>query len=105
VSGRRLLVGLLVVFLVAVIPAVVLPTPLCRAEHQAMPDPAPTQPLAPLDALGRPVTHRALRGPRPLKVPHPILGADHHRRRPPKAQGGSFFFSSPHKFYFFFFAL
>jgi protein SCO1/2 len=62
IKGRRLLVGLLVVFLVAVIPSIVLPTLVCRPEHKAMPDLGTITPFALVDELGQPFTDEAMRG-------------------------------------------
>jgi protein SCO1/2 len=62
ISGKRLLVGLLFVFLVAVIPTIILPTLVCRPEHKAMPDLGTVTPFALVDELGQPFTDEAMRG-------------------------------------------
>jgi protein SCO1 len=62
VPGRRLLVGLLVIFLVAVVPAVVLPTLVCRPEKRSLPDLGTVTPFALVDERGQPFTHEAMIG-------------------------------------------
>lgn len=61
VPGRRLLLALLVVFLVAVIPAVVLPTLVCRPERKQLPDLGTVTPFQLVDERGQPFTEQALR--------------------------------------------
>ncbi len=61
-NGRRLLVGLLVVFLVAVIPSIVVPTLVCRPEHKAMPDLGIVTPFTLVDERGQPFSDEAMRG-------------------------------------------
>lgn len=62
VPGRRLLVALLVVFLAAVIPAVVVPTLMCRPEHEPPPDLGEVSAFSLVDQTGAPFTEAALRG-------------------------------------------
>jgi protein SCO1/2 len=61
-SGRRLLVALLVVFLVAVIPSVVLPTLVCRPERKELKDLGTVTPFSLVDETNRPFTEAAMRG-------------------------------------------
>jgi protein SCO1/2 len=62
IPGRRLLFTLLVVFLIAVIPAVVVPTLMCRREHKPPADLGEVTPFALVDQTGAPFTEAALRG-------------------------------------------
>jgi protein SCO1/2 len=62
VPGRRLLFALLVVFLIAVIPAIVVPTLMCRPEPKPPPDLGAVTPFALVDETGAPFTEAALRG-------------------------------------------
>ncbi len=62
IQGRRLLFGLLVVFLVAVVPSIVVPTLMCRPEHKPLPVLSNVTPFALLDQTGAPFTDQALRG-------------------------------------------
>jgi protein SCO1 len=62
VNGRRLLVGLLLVFLFAVIPSIVLPTLVCRPERKALPDLGMVTPFTLVDESGQPFTSEAMRG-------------------------------------------
>lgn len=61
-AGRRLLLGLLAVFLVAVIPAIVVPTLLCRPERKPLPMLADVTPFSLVDERGQPFTDEAFRG-------------------------------------------
>ncbi|HEX5059434.1 MAG TPA: SCO family protein [Kofleriaceae bacterium] len=62
VPGRRLLFGLLVVFLVAVVPSIVVPTLMCRPEHKALPDLGEVPAFTLTDQTGQPFSDEALRG-------------------------------------------
>lgn len=62
IRGRKLLLLLLGVFLLAVVPAVVLPTLVCRPEPPELKDLGTVPKLALVDAEGRPFTEDALRG-------------------------------------------
>jgi protein SCO1 len=62
VRGRRLLLGLLAVFLVAVVPAVVIPTLVCRPERKPLPNMGTVTPFSLIDERGQPFTEAALRG-------------------------------------------
>lgn len=62
IPGRRLLFGLLVVFLVAVVPSVIVPTLMCREEHKPLPDWGEVGSFQLTDQLGQPFTDDALRG-------------------------------------------
>jgi protein SCO1/2 len=62
IPGRRLLVGLLVVFLLAVVPSVVVPTLMCRPEERQLPDYGTITPFRLVDQTGAPFTDEALRG-------------------------------------------
>jgi protein SCO1/2 len=62
VPGRRLLVALLIVFLAAVVPAVVLPTLMCRPAEPALADLGEVGPFALTDERGQPFGDAALRG-------------------------------------------
>jgi protein SCO1 len=61
-SGRRLLVALLFIFLAAVVPAVVVPTLMCRRAEPALPDLGAVGSFALTDERGQPFTDEALRG-------------------------------------------
>jgi protein SCO1/2 len=62
VSGRRLLVTLLVILLAAVVPAVFVPTLMCRPQQKALPDLGMVTPFSLVDETGAPFTDGALRG-------------------------------------------
>jgi protein SCO1 len=62
IPGRRLLFGLLVVFLVAVVPSIVVPTLMCRPEHKPLEDYGEVGSFALVDQTGQPFTDAALRG-------------------------------------------
>lgn len=62
IRGRRLLLALLGVFLLAVVPAVVGPTLLCRPEPPELMDLGTVPALSLVDAEGRTFTEEALRG-------------------------------------------
>ena len=62
VPGRRLLFGLLVVFLVAVVPSIVVPTLMCRPEHKPLPDLGEVPAFTLTDQTGQPFSDEALRG-------------------------------------------
>lgn len=62
IPGRRLLFGLLVVFFVAVVPSIVVPTLMCRPEHKPLPDLGEVGAFSLVDQTGRPFTDAALRG-------------------------------------------
>jgi len=62
VPGRRLLVGLLIVFLAAVVPAVVVPTLMCRTPEPVLADLGAVGPFALTDERGDPFGDAALRG-------------------------------------------
>jgi protein SCO1/2 len=62
IPGGRLLIGLLVVFLVAVIPSIVLPTLVCRPERKVLPELGTVTPFSLVDERGEPFTDAALRG-------------------------------------------
>jgi protein SCO1 len=62
VPGRRLLVGLLVILLVAVIPSVVVPTLMCRKEARDIPLIGQVTPFELVDERGQVFTHEAFRG-------------------------------------------
>lgn len=61
-KGRRLLLGLLGVFLVAVLPAIVLPTLVCRPEHRVPGDLGTVTPFTLVDERGQPFTEEAMKG-------------------------------------------
>jgi protein SCO1/2 len=62
IPGRRLLVGLLIVFLAAVVPAVVVPTLMCRTAEPVLADLGAVGPFALTDERGEPFGDAALRG-------------------------------------------
>jgi protein SCO1/2 len=62
IPGRRLLFGLLVVFLVAVVPSIIVPTLMCRPEHKPLPDWGEVGSFQLVDQLGQPFGDDALRG-------------------------------------------
>ena len=62
VPGRRLLVGLLIVFVAAVVPAVVAPTLMCRPADPELADLGAVGPFAFTDERGEPFSDAALRG-------------------------------------------
>jgi protein SCO1/2 len=62
VPGRRLLVALVVIFLAAVVPAVVVPTLMCRRADPELKDIGTIAPFALTDERGQPFTEAALRG-------------------------------------------
>lgn len=61
IPGRRLLVGLLVVFLAAVIPAIFVPTLMCRPAEKVLPDLGNVPAFSLVDELGHPFTDAAMR--------------------------------------------
>jgi protein SCO1/2 len=61
-SGRRLLIGLLVVLVAAVVPAVVVPTLMCRPAEPRLDDLGPVGSFALTDERNQPFTDAALRG-------------------------------------------
>lgn len=62
VSGRRLLIALLVIFVAAVVPAIVGPTLLCRQEDPVLERYGRVPAFSLLDETGAPFTEDALRG-------------------------------------------
>jgi protein SCO1/2 len=62
VRGRRLLFALLVIFLVAVVPSVVMPTLMCRPAQPQLPDLGTVPAFSLQDEHGEPFTQEALRG-------------------------------------------
>ncbi|HEU4610838.1 MAG TPA: SCO family protein, partial [Kofleriaceae bacterium] len=62
IPGRRLLFGLLVVFLVAVVPSIIVPTLMCRPEHKPMPDLGAVGSFSLVDQTGQPFTEAAMAG-------------------------------------------
>lgn len=62
IPGRRLLFGLLVIFLVAVVPAVVVPTLMCRTEPAPLEDLGLVPAFALTDERGQSFTDAAFRG-------------------------------------------
>jgi protein SCO1/2 len=62
VSGKKLLVGLLAVLLLAVIPGILVPTLVCRDTEVKLPDLGKVTDFDLVDELGRPFTQEALRG-------------------------------------------
>ncbi len=62
VSGKKLLMGLLVVLLLAVIPGIVVPTLVCRETELTLPDLGTVTAFNLVDEQGRPFTEEALRG-------------------------------------------
>ncbi|HET9627165.1 MAG TPA: SCO family protein [Kofleriaceae bacterium] len=62
VPGRRLLVALVVVFAAAVVPAVLVPTLMCRRADPVLDDLGPVGSFALTDERGQPFTEDALRG-------------------------------------------
>ena len=62
IPGRRLLVGLLVVLGFAVVPAVVVPTLVCRQADPELPDLGEVPAFSLIDERGQPFTEEALRG-------------------------------------------
>src|SRR4029079_18322881 len=62
IQGRRLLFGLLVVLLVAVVPSIVVPALMCRPEHKPPPVLSTLTPFSLVDQTGQPFTDEALRG-------------------------------------------
>ncbi len=62
VSGKKLLMGLLVVLLLAVIPGIVVPTLVCRETELTLPDLGKVTAFNLVDEQGRPFTEDALRG-------------------------------------------
>jgi protein SCO1/2 len=61
-SGRRVLLGMLLVLLVAVIPGIVVPTLLCRPPDPVLPDLGEVTPFAFTDETGAPFTAASMRG-------------------------------------------
>jgi protein SCO1/2 len=62
IPGRRLLFGLLVVFLVAVVPSIVVPTLMCRPKHKPLPDLGEVPAFSLFDQTGAAFTDQAMRG-------------------------------------------
>ena len=62
IPGRRLLFTLLVVFLIAVVPAVVVPTLMCRPEEKPPEDLGEVTAFSLVDQTGASFTEAALRG-------------------------------------------
>jgi protein SCO1/2 len=62
IQGRRLLLGLLVILLVAVIPSIFLPTLMCRPEPKVLPDWGELGTFSLIDESNRPITDADLRG-------------------------------------------
>jgi len=62
IPGRRLLIGLLVVFLAAVIPAIVVPTLMCRPDEKPLPIHGDVPAFSLVDETGQPFTEAAMRG-------------------------------------------
>lgn len=62
VPGRRLLLGLVVVLLAAVVPAVVVPTLMCRPADPVLQDLGEVGPFALTDERGQPFSEAALQG-------------------------------------------
>jgi protein SCO1 len=62
VAGRRLLIGLLIVFLAAVLPAIVVPTLMCRPEQKPLPVLGSISAFELVDHTGAPFTDAAMRG-------------------------------------------
>jgi len=62
IPGRRLLFALLVVFLVAVVPSIVVPTLMCRPEHEPLPDLGAVPAFTLVDQTRQPFIDEALRG-------------------------------------------
>jgi protein SCO1/2 len=62
VPGRRLLVGLLIVFIAAVVPAIVVPTLMCRRADPELRDDGDVGTFALTDERGAPFTEAAFRG-------------------------------------------
>jgi len=61
IPGRRLLVGLLVIFLVAVVPSIVVPTLMCRPEQKPLRDIGTVPAFSLVDQTGQPFTDLAMR--------------------------------------------
>ena len=59
---RRLLFGLLVVFLVAVVPSIIVPTLMCRPKHKPLPDLGEVPAFSLFDQTGAAFTDAAMRG-------------------------------------------
>jgi protein SCO1/2 len=62
IPGRRLLFGLLVVFLVAVVPSIIVPTLMCRPEQKLLPDLGAVGSFSLVDQTGQPFTEAAMAG-------------------------------------------
>ncbi len=62
IPGRRLLFGLLVVFLVAVVPSIIVPTLMCRPEQKLLPDLGAVGSFSLVDQTGQPFTESAMAG-------------------------------------------
>jgi len=62
IPGRRLLFGLLVILLVAVIPAIFVPTLMCRPAQKPLPDDGTVPAFSLVDESGAPFTQAALEG-------------------------------------------
>ncbi len=62
IPGRKLLLGLLVVLLVAIIPGILVPSLMCRPPHKNLPDDGTVEKFSLLDERGQPFTDEALAG-------------------------------------------
>jgi protein SCO1/2 len=62
IPGRRLLAGMVIVFLVAVVPSIVIPTLVCRPEHKPLPDLGSVPAFSLVDQTGQAFSDAALRG-------------------------------------------
>lgn len=62
IGGKKLLLSLLVVFLIAVIPSVIVPTLMCRGGAPELPDLGTVPAFSLTDEQGHPFTEEALRG-------------------------------------------
>jgi protein SCO1 len=62
IPGRRLLFGLLVILLVAVVPSILVPTLMCRPEHKQLRDMGTVSSFSLLDERGQPFTESAMAG-------------------------------------------
>lgn len=62
IRGKRLLFALLVVFLIAVVPSVVVPTLMCRRPDPVLDDLGPLPAFTLVDERGKPFTDEAFRG-------------------------------------------
>lgn len=62
IPGRKLLVGMLVVLLVAIIPGILVPTLMCRAPHRTLRDIGTVGKFSLIDERGQPFTDEAMSG-------------------------------------------